>query len=158
MDKEEFVNRDVPRDSLRMYNDFCASIREGDILYNIDNTNMWGSYLLVAARASINMGGHKTWFMLLIGLDKDGEEFTSNNTRINLNPDKASSTSYLKRIGHTKFKVDIVFKEVNINNGLAVVYENTDLWKYSRKLDTRKPRKKKYDRTGDLLIKNYNND
>lgn len=158
MAKEEHINRDVLRDTISQYNDFCKEIKEGDILYNIDSTNLWGDYLVVASKAVFTLGTVKTYYMLLIGLDKESSNaFKTNNCRINLTPDKADNTSYLKRIGHCKFTVELKMDNVQTNKGLMCIYEGTDLLKYYSKIHMKKPRKKKYDRNGELTRKPLNN-
>ena len=55
---------------LSEYNGFCKDLRAGNILYNIDSTNMWGEYLLVAHVTSVMVGDKKTYTALLICMEK----------------------------------------------------------------------------------------
>lgn len=138
------------------YNDFCHSITEGSILYNIDATNLWGDYLLVVNKAVIHVNEIKTYSLLLLGLRKDGNQYVPRNLRISVTPDYAGRIPFLKQVGVCKYKLLPVLKDVDINTGLVAVYSSTDLHKYTKKLNIRKPKKKKYDKEGKPTIKKFN--
>lgn len=141
-----------------MFNDFCRGLHEGDILYNIDTTNLWGEYLLVAAKTAIDIGPYQSWFVLLMGLDKKDEKLVPANRRINLTLDKVSNTAFLKIVGRCNFSLSVLIKEYLLDKGLVKVYESTDLWKYSKKLSVRKPKHRKYGKDGKPIIKPSHNE
>ena len=143
--------------SLDTYNEFCKTQVEGNILYNIDKTNNWGEYLLIVNIATVRVGEIKTYSMLLIGLQKEGKEFKPKNLRIKLTPDYCSNIPFLKYVGHCNFKLVPTLEDVDVNIGLAAVYGTTDLWKYKEKLSIRKPKTRKYDKEGKLVIKKTGN-
>ena len=150
------MNKNISTE-IAAYNSFCRNITEGSILYNIDSTNLWGDYLLVASKQVIRLGSIKTYTLLLLGLQKKEEGYVSRNLRITLTPDYASRIPFLKYVGFCKFELYPVLSETNINLGLVSVYSQTDLHKYTRHLNIRKPQKKKYDREGKPIIKKLNN-
>ena len=140
------------------YNQFCENLSEGAILYNVDNTNSWGDYLLVANKTLIKIGEIKTFTLLLLGLSKIKEKFTLRNLRIKLTPDYAASIPFLKQVGQCHFRLIPEIKDINVNKGLAVVYGNVNLWKFKQKLSIRKPKVRKYGKDGKLIIKKIENE
>lgn len=140
------------------YNQFCSNLREGYVLYNIDTTNSWGDYLLVANISTIKIGEVKTYTVLLLGLRKDQSNFVPRNIRIKLTPEHAGNVPFLKYVGHCNFRLIPELEEVNINIGLATVYGTTDLHKFATNLSIRKPRKHKYANDGKLVIRNVKNE
>lgn len=161
MDRENSTEisstKDVLRDTFEKYNEFCRSVNEGDILYNIDSTNCWGDYLLVAAKAPIKVRNAKSWFILLLGLDLKDDKLITTSVRINLTPDEMQSTYYLKYVGYCKYSLTPTIYNSTIVEALKNTYKNIDLWKYSKKLHLRKPKKRKYGRDGKPIINNNNN-
>lgn len=145
------------RVSLIDYNQFCESLVEGNILYNIDTTNLWGEYLLVANITSVRVGGFKTYTVLLLGLKKEEGKYIPIDLRIKLTPEYTNNIPFLKPVGFCKFKLFPELSNININTGLVSVYGNVDLWKYRDKLNIKKPRKRKYDSEGKLIIKKTGN-
>ena len=139
-----------------MYNRLCKQFHEADILYNLDITNMWGEYLLVAAKSIFKMDGIKFYYIMLLGLDKTEDGFKPNNLKISLAPEKLENLSYLKPIGTCKFRVVSEIESTDINTELEENYKNIDPWKYNSRLTTRKPVRRKYDSNGELVIKVIN--
>ena len=139
------------------YNGFCKNLTEGCILYNIDSTNLWGDYLLVASISIVRIGSHKTYTVLLLGLKKEGTSYVPRNLCIKLTPDYAKNVPFLKYVGHCKFKLIPELSNMDINTGLVAAYGSIDLHKYTTKLSIRKPRARKYDREGKLVIRKPNN-
>ena len=143
--------------SLEEYNKFCNNLAEGCILYNIDSTNMWGDYFLVANISPVRIGEMKTYTALLLGLKKDKNRFLPVNRKIKLTPDCAGNVPFLKYVGRCKFSIIPELSEVEVNIGLATVYGQTDLRKFTEKLSIRKPKKKKYGRDGKLFVRKTGN-
>ena len=141
----------------RKYNDFCRNLVEGSVLYNIDSTNLWGEYLLVVNKTTINIGNIQTYTLLLIGLKKENGKYIPRNLKISFTPEYAHRVSFLKYVGMCKFDLLPILKESNINSGLVAVYGSADLHKFAKKLNIRKPQKKKYDKEGKPIIKQLNN-
>ena len=139
------------------YNSFCKELRAGNVLYNIDTTNLWGEYLLVAHVTPVRVGNAKTYTVLLLGLKKAEGKYVSNDLCISLTPDYAGRIPFLKHVGYCKFSLMPVLDNVDINVGLAAVYGNTDLHKFASKLSIRKPKVRKYDREGKPVIKKPRN-
>ena len=139
------------------YNDFCRNITEGSILYNVDCTNLWGDYLLVANKAVIRVGNAKTFALLLLGLEKENGHYKPRNLRISMTPDHANRIPFLKYVGYCKFELLPVLNEVNVDVGLVSIFGETDLHKYTQKLNIRKPQNRKYDKDGNPIIKKLNN-
>lgn len=139
------------------YNTFCTNIVEGCILYNMDDNNHWGKYLLVSNISDIELDNQKTYSVLLIGLRKNNDSFYPSGFRINLTPDYAKNVPYLKLVGYCSFKLVPVIENVNVNKAMITIYGNTDLHRYTEKLHIRKPRKRKYDNSGSLIIRKTKN-
>lgn len=142
---------------LQNYNEFFENLTEGTLLYNIDSTNQWGDYFLVANIATVKLQEQKTFTALLIGLKKEGNTLVPRNIRIKLTPDYAKNIPFLKKVGYCKFRLFPELEEINLNLGLATVYGNTDLWKFREKLSVRKPKTRKYGKDGKLIIKKAGN-
>lgn len=138
--------------NLDSYNDFCKNLREGSILYNINKTNSWGEYLLVANIATVVFDTIKTYSMLLLGLKKRGNEFIARNIRIKITPDCSENIPFLKYVGRCNYTLIPEIKDANVNVGLAAVYGETDLHKYAKKLSIRKPSIHKYGKDGKPII------
>lgn len=147
----------VEKISLGSYNGFCKSLVEGNILYNLDSTNLWGEYLLVANISTVNTEKEKTYAVLLLGLKKEKDSLLPTGTCIKLTPDYSNNIPFLKPVGYCKFQLVPNITTLNLNVGMAAIYGSIDLWKYRRKLDIHKPRKSKYDKDGKLVIKNAGN-
>lgn len=143
--------------SLGAYNDFCKDLREGSVLYNIDPTNLWGDYLLVANKSVIHVGNVKTYSILLLGLKKEDGVYKSRNMRISLTPDLAPRIPFLKYVGFCKFELLPVLKGTDINVGLVAAYGSVDLHQLTKRLHIRKPQKHKYDKDGKPIIRKCNN-
>lgn len=143
--------------SLGAYNAFCKSIQKGNILYNLDSTNLWGDYLLVTNIATVKVSNIKTYTVFLIGLKKENGEYIPRDLSISLTPSNRGNIPFLKPVGFCKFKLHPTFSKVNIDVGLTTIYGNTDLHKYLTKHDIRKPKVSKYDTNGELIIKSLNN-
>lgn len=142
---------------LSEYNAFCKGLIEGNILYNMDKTNLWAEYLVVANVIPVRVGNVKTYTVLLLGLRKQNGKYTPINQRISLTPDYARHTPFLKVVGYCKYRLLPEMTDVEVNVGLAAVYGSTDLHKFATKLSIKKPRHSKYDSEGKLVIKNTNN-
>lgn len=142
---------------LNAYNVFCQDLRAGHVLYNMDSTNLWGDYLLVANVTIIRIGDIKTYTVLLIGLKKEDGAYYPRNLSISLTPEYANRIPFLKHVGYCRFNLIPVIDDVNINTGLVAIYGNTDLHKFTTKLSIRKPRAKKYDKGGKTVIKKPSN-
>lgn len=139
------------------YNSFCKGLMEGNILYNIDSTNQWGEYLLVANITPVEVGSIKTYTVLLIGLKKEEGRYIPKDTKVSLNPSYAGRIPFLKPIGYCKFSLVPAIEEVNVHTGLAAIYGNTDLHKYAANLSIRKPRAHKYDMDGKPIVRKPGN-
>lgn len=144
------------KEKLAEFNRFCKNLHEGDILYNINSTNLWGEYLLVAAKATVRFVGQKSYFIFLLGLKKCGNTFTSNNVRINFSFDKMGNLPFLKPVGFCRYSITPSFGDTAINNGLVVMYSNVDLQKYTRKHHLKKSKRRKYDVNGEKVIQQLN--
>lgn len=138
------------------YNSFCKVLEAGMILYNLDSTNLWGDYLLVASVSIVRIGNAMSYVVLLIGLKKEEGKYVSRNFHIQLTYDYANITPFLKPVGYCSFFLQPVISDININVGLVTVYANTDLHKYTTKLSISKPRRRKYGKDGNLIIKKNN--
>ncbi len=142
---------------LSEYNAFCKDLMEGNILYNMDKSNLWAEYLLVANITPVRVGNAKTYTVMLLGLKKQEGKYIPINQRISLTPDYARYTPFLKIVGYCRFKLIPEMTDVDVNVGLAAVYGSTDLHKFATKLSIKKPRHSKYDKDGKLVIKKTNN-
>lgn len=139
------------------YNSFCKDLKAGSILYNIDSSNSWGQYLLVASIIPVTIYRYSSYTMLLIGLKRQDGKYIPNNMCISFTPEYAKHVPFLKLVGYCKFNLITVLEETNVNLGLVTVYANTDLHKFASKLSVRKPRNRKYDKDGKLVIKKPGN-
>lgn len=139
------------------YNSFCKSLRVGNILYNLDSTNLWGEYLLVVNIIPVNLIVAKTYTVLLIGLNKKDGEYIPRNLCISLTPELVGHTHFLKQVGYCKFSLTPKLESINVNNGLVAIYGNTDLHKFTNKLSIKKPRVHKYGKDGKPVIKKTDN-
>ena len=142
---------------IETYNRFCGNLREGYVLYNVDSTNLWGEYLLVADIIPVVVGTCKTYTVLLMGIKKEEGIFKPRNLRIKLTPEHTKNIPFLKYVGHCNFNLLTEMSDVNINTGLVTVYGQTDLHKFAKDLSIRKPRKQKYGKDGKLIIKSTHN-
>lgn len=139
------------------YNEFCESLVEGNILYNIDSTNLWGEYLLVANITSVKVEETKTYTVLLLGLNKEEGKYLPRDLRIKLTSDYIDNIPFLKPVGYCDFKLFPELSNLNVNTGLVSIYGSVDLWKYRDKLNIKKPKRRKYDGDGKLVIKKSGN-
>lgn len=139
------------------YNTFCRELKAGNILYNINTMNLWGDYLLVANVTHVRVGNANTYTVLLIGMKKEEGKYVPRNLCVSLTPDSAEQIPFLKSVGYGKFTLVPVFKDINVNTGLATVYSQVDLHKFVSKLSIRKPRTYKYGKDGKPIIKNNGN-
>lgn len=142
---------------LRKYNVFCENLSEGHILYNIDNTNQWGEYLLVVNVSSVSIHGHTSYNVLLLGLRKENNSFVPRNVRINLTPDYVGNIPFLRYIGHCNFKLVPDITDLEVNKGLVSVFSSVDLRKYTEKLSLRKPKIRKYGEDGKHIVRKAEN-
>lgn len=143
---------------LQAYNSFCSNLKEGYIIYNIDTTNSWGEYFLVANIATVRLKDTKTYTVMLLGLKKDNKTFIPRNFRIKLTPDYAANIPFLKYVGHCNYRIIPEIKDVELNLGLVTVYGSVDLWRYKEKLCIRKPKRRKYGKDGKLILKKSENE
>ncbi len=139
------------------YNTFCKDLMEGNVLYNMDNSNLWAEYLLVANITSVRVGNAKTYTVLLLGLKKQEGKYVPINQRISLTPDLARYIPFLKVVGYSKYKLIPEMTGLEINVGLVTVYGQADLHKFATKLSIKKPRHSKYDKDGKPVIKKNGN-
>lgn len=142
---------------LKEYNDFCKALRPGNILYNINYTNLWGEYLLVAQVAHIIVRDVDTYNVMLLGLKKQDKDYVSKETCVFLTPDSADQIPFLKYVGYSHFTMTPTFSEINVNSGLASIYSQMDLHELLDRLSVPKPRLRKYGNDGTPVIKNTNN-
>lgn len=133
------------------FNEYCKTLHEGDILYNIDSTNLWGEYLIVLVKHQVRTENGSTWFVMLSGARREKDSFRPTSLKVYLSPDKIGSCEYLKYIGHCKVTVTPEFGMGVVNKGLVAVYKGTDLWRYSRNTHCRKVRNRKYDDRGNPI-------
>lgn len=139
------------------YNKFCKGLKEGSVLYNLDHTNLWGEYLMVVNITKVKVGDYTTYTVLLLGLKKEEEKFVPSNLRISLNPDYVQSIPLLMPVGFCKFTLAPYLEKTNIDLGLVTIYSNTDLHRFTTKLNLKKSKVRKYDNGGNLVIKkSYN--
>lgn len=150
-------DNDRKRTGIEEYNAFCKELRIGNILYNINSMNLWGEYLLVANVTRIRFSNTDTYTALLLGMKKVDGKYVNRNFCISLTPDNMAQIPFLKCVGYSRFTLVPVFDEINVNVGLATVYSQTDLHKFTSKLSTRKPRTHKYGKDGKLIIKKNGN-
>lgn len=136
----------------QVYNTFCQDINEGDIIYNLNKALVPGEYLLVISKIAVN----NTWALLMLGMSLKDNEFVSANIRFLLTADMASYVSYLKKVGHADFDVEFCLNNTSVNNNLTVAYKSIDIWKYSSRICSRKPRRKKYGKEGYPIVKKDN--
>ena len=142
---------------IKEYNEFCKELKAGHILYNINNMNLWGDYLLVANVAHIRVGNADTYTVMLIGMKKEEGKYIPRNFCVSLTPDNMEQVPFLKHVGYGKFTLVPVFQEINVNVGLVTVYSQVDLHKFVSKLSIRKPRTHKYGKDGKPVIKKIGN-
>lgn len=142
---------------LSEYNSFCRELKAGNVLYNLNSTNMWGEYLLVVNVAAVKVGESRTYTVMLLELRRQDGKFVPGNTCVSMTPDYADNIPFLRYVGHCKFSLVPLLEDVNINIGLATVYGNTDLHKFTTKLSIRKPRSSKYDKEGNPVIRKPRN-
>lgn len=133
---------------LSSYNAFCSTLHEGDILKNLNTSNGWGEFLLVAGKSMVS----DTYSVLLMGLERNEGVFMGNGNSIYLNPDKLEHTSYLRYVGAGKFSFRPVVYDVKLDERLMNVCGRLNVRKVGRK-----PRTKKYDSAGNPIIKRTNN-
>lgn len=139
------------------YNRFCQNLSEGCILYNIDKTNSWGDYFLVANITTIEIEEQLTYSMLLLGLKKQDSIFVPRDVCIKLTPDCSCNIPFLKYVGRCNFTLVPELTDVSVNTALATIYSEVDLNKYARKLNIRKPKIRKYGKDGKLIIRKTGN-
>lgn len=139
------------------YNVFCKTIKEGDILYNMNKSNKWGELLLVAAKSAIVINDLETYSLLLLGLNSKDNLITTNGQRVDFTPQLASAIPYLRNVGHCKYEFFAEMKDFNVNFGMIVVCKDTDLKKYAMH-HSRKPRARKYGDDGKPIVKPTKND
>lgn len=147
----------MDKDSIGEYNKFCKNVTEGTILYNIDSTNLWGDYLLVANKCTVSFNGMTTYTLLLIGLKRKDGKMHVRDLKINLTPDYAAYIPFLKYVGKCQYLLVPELYNVDISLALVAVYENTDIWKSSHKASAKKPRRRKYDKDGKPVLKSIKN-
>lgn len=136
------------------YNKFCSNLTEGSVLYNVDSTNCWGNYLLVANISKVKVGNTSTFTVLMLGLNKIANKFLPRNFKIRFTPAYMKSIPFLKYVGRCKFSLTPVLENIKINTGLVAIYGQTDLHRYSHHADVRKPKNSKYDKEGNSINKN----
>jgi hypothetical protein len=144
-------------DELAEYNRFCKALSEGTILYNLDSTNLWGDYLLVVNKCSVTVNDCKTYTVLLIGMKRVKDNFTFRNLRIKLTPEYAANIPYLKYVGMCNFLLVPDIYDVKVNQALIATYEDSDIYKYNKKLGGHRPRRHKYDKDGNPVLKSIKN-
>ena len=139
------------------YNSFCKEVKEGSIIYNIDNTNDWGEYFLVANKVVLRIAGIKTYSLLLLGLQKSEGKYKPRDLRINLTPEHAKNIPFLKYVGYANFELLPVIHNAIVNSGLIATFSEGDLHKYAKKFNIRKPQSSKYGKDGYPITKKLNN-
>ena len=142
---------------LSEYNSFCKELRAGSILYNIDSTNLWGEYLLVAHTTKVRVGNALTYTVLLIALKKEKGQYIPLNLCISLTPDSAKNIPFLKQVGYCRFKLIPDFDSIDVNTGLVAIYSQTNLHKFAQNLSVRKPKSRKYNKDGNLVVRKTGN-
>ena len=160
---DQKVNRNVIRkrptknspEMLSEYDTFCRNVKEGDILCGTD-INKLGELLLVAAKLSVVFDNQETCSLLLLGLKKDGNRIVSNGKRIDITPQKVSFIRYLFVVGHCEYELIPAIDKYKVNQGLVVMYRNTDLKTFSLN-HSRRPVLGKYGEDGKPIIKSNTN-
>ena len=142
------------RTGIDEYNEFCRKLRKGVILYNINPSNFFGEYLLVAHITHVVIDSSDTYTVLLLGMKRQDGKYIPTNSQTSLTPENMEQISFLKHVGCSKFTLVPVFDEINVNLGLITVYSQTDLHKFTSKLSIRKPRARKYGKDGKLIVNN----
>lgn len=148
----------VSDSDIEFYNKFCKNLTEGCILYNVNKTNSWGEYLLVANITEVILSGMKTYSVLLIGLKKEDGEYLPKNLRIKITPDHYNDVHFLNYVGRCNFNLIPNIKDININKGLIAIYQDVDLRKYAKNIKIRKPKNRKYAADGKLVIRKAENE
>lgn len=139
------------------YNSFCKEVKEGSIIYNIDNTNDWGEYLLVVNKVVFHIAGIKTYSLLLLGLQKSEGKYKPRDLRINITPECVKNIPFLKYVGYANYELLPSIHNAVVHSGLVATYSEGDLHKYAEKFNIRKPQSSKYGKDGYPITKKLNN-
>ena len=143
---------------LLAFNEFCMEHKEGDILLNLNPSNMWGKYLLVTAKSLLCADSVRVGFLMLMGLErKENGELKPTGKRIDLTFDKADHTNYLKKVGFCKYSITPRLVESTTNFNLVKRYQGVGMAKYNGRQKVRKPLAKIWDIDGRRIIKDTNN-
>lgn len=140
-------------DKLAEYNNFCSSLKEGDILYNLNTSNRWGSLFLVSAKITISTENADTFALLLLSLKLENDYLHTDGKRIDITPQMVYSVPFLKVVGHCEYSLIPDIDKCKINKGLLTAFQNTDI----RNMGYRKPKISKYGDDGNPIIKSTNN-
>lgn len=156
MPERKIVRRRESMSVLSQYNTFCKSLKEGDILYNRNNNQEWGKLFLVAAKMVMVLNGEENYLLLLLGLDINGNKIIPNGKRIDITPQRAFFTVYLRKVGKCEYNLVPKLYDYKVNKGLMVVYSDADLQKFI-KVVPHKPKEAKYGDDGRPLLKTTTN-
>ena len=136
---------------------FCRERHEGEILYNLDSTNLWGEYLLIVSKIKFKVNGTTTYCLILHSVTLKDHTLIPLNRRIDFSSEMANSVPFLKPVGFCKFELNPHFTKVDINLPLIVTYKNQDIWDYTKRSKTPKPKKRTYGIDGLKIIKPTDN-
>lgn len=117
-------------ESLAQYNQFCKSIKEGNILYNRNNSSTIGELFLVAAKITVILNNIETYTVLLIGVREVGGKLVLNNQRIDLTPQKEFISSMLRPVGYCNYDYVSEITEYKLYRGSIAAYRDTDVKKF----------------------------
>ena len=138
------------------YNGFCSILSEGDLLVNMNKSNGWGEYLIVALKATFIVANQDSYFCLLMGAKVDKNNVSTTGYHIYFTPDKASMVPFLRKVGHCDFELTPVIKGSTVNKGLIAMYSSVNAWNYSKVSGYRKPKTGKYDTDGKPVVRQNN--
>lgn len=137
------------------FNEFCKQLHTGDLIYNINSSNAWGEYLMVATKANIIIGKEKSYYIMFFGLRKDGEAFSFNDKKIDFTLNLDGEIPFLKVVGKCEFELKPAIIRAFSRKELIAIYKGMDLRKYTKTANVRKARYKKY-ADGTTVIKKIN--
>jgi hypothetical protein len=143
--------------SLEEYNEFCRSIIEGNILFNLNFSYWQTKFLLVTNITPVKVGDIQTYTVTMLGLEKKDKSFIPLDIRVRLSPNDTKNIPFLKIVGMCKFKLNPEMVDTKVNLGLVTVFSNIDLRQYTKKLSIRKPHESRYESNGGLTIKKSGN-
>jgi hypothetical protein len=136
---------------IAVHNVFCNSVYVGDILYNLNSTGEHNKYYVVTAKKPVKIADDKSLVITMAGIKKGKDNFVPTSNCLILTYSDAAYTQMLKPVGHCKFNFSVSIKDPEINKGLVVVYDTTNMKDYVKYLPLRKPKRRKYSDDGNLI-------